>query len=386
VAAGKVEVVKSGNLEQHPIGQLLQSVRSAGLTGKLEVRAKQGSSLVYFQDGVPVHASTADTEGDNAVIELLTWKEGQFAFESRVLRGSHTVHQSIESLVEQSIQLSERTSYLTSVGIKSDSVLCPAMPGLTDAEFVQRAGNAAPIEMEELKRFYHSITGKETIEEALRAMQWPRVQMINVVYHLLRHGLVKISNGIMLQKASVLKPRPIEASAIQSVMMSLRKLETGMFSYPAFLYFLEQEYFRCHRSSTPLSVIVFHISGLNGGSNGQALSAAQMLDAVLRISLLKRHIDLIAHYGDSDFALLLPNTKANGANTFAKRIFKALAEAPLAGEATADQLSFAFGCASMPEDSTDLPSLLGAADMALDRSRQTKKTVVMYRDIKPLTL
>ena len=43
-------------------------------------------------------------------------------------------------------------------------------------------------------------------------------------------------------------------------MMSLRRPDSGFFTYPAFLYFLEQEYFRAYRTGSPMSVAIFQMS------------------------------------------------------------------------------------------------------------------------------
>jgi GGDEF domain-containing protein len=233
-----------------------------------------------------------------------------------------------------------------------------------------------------MRKFYRSLDGRKTMDEILRSMHFPRVQLINVLYHLVINDLVRISSAIVIEKAEEMHPRAIDSVAIQGVMMNLRRLETGMFIYPAFLYFLEQEYFRCHRSNTPLSVIVFEIRVLGAGAVLEMLPAPAVLDAVLRISQLKRHVDLIAHYDQFDYALLLPNTKANGAQIFAKRIVKALTDTPLAGNVDASKLCISLGCASMPEDFTELSELLGAADMAMTKSRTSQRQVVMFRDIK----
>lgn len=159
-----------------------------------------------------------------------------------------------------------------------------------------------------------------------------------------------------------------------------------MFIYPAFLYFLEQEYFRCYRSRSPLSVIVFEMRMDGGNGQRQMLPGPAILDAVLRISQLKRHVDLLAHYDAYDYAMLLPNTKANGSQIFANRLVRALTASSLGGEVDPSKLILSMGCASIPEDFVDLSSLLGAADLAMDQARQQKKHVVLFRDIKPVSV
>jgi hypothetical protein len=206
-----------------------------------------------------------------------------------------------------------------------------------------------------------------------------------MIHNLVANDLVAISSRDAPQKNLTVRPRQIDPAAIQGVMMSLRHAESGMFIYPAFLYFLEQEYFRCYRSKSSLSVIVFRmklISEQDGMLVELPLPSPALLDAVLRISALKRNVDLLAHYDSEDYALVLPNTKSGGAEIFANRIVKSLWNSPLAGDIEANNLLLAFGAASVPEDFVDLSSLLGAADLAMQQSRLTRHSVIIYRDLK----
>ncbi|MFN8553519.1 MAG: DUF4388 domain-containing protein [Candidatus Obscuribacterales bacterium] len=376
---------REGDIGSLPLDELLRKIVESRVTGKLEVRNKNATALVWVQDGSPVDATAGDAEGDEAIIELLTWRDGQYLFESRVLRNTHTVHQSIDALLSQSRQLSERTHYLKEAGMLFSSTLLPKRTNITDLEFVQRAGHQAPLNVEFMNKFYRMLDGKQTIEEMIRAFQLSRIQIITLIYHLLTNDLIKISNPAVKSKQFAVQPRVIDGAAIQSVMMSLRRADTGMFIYPAFLYFLEQEYFRCYRSRSPLSVIVFEMRMHAGNGNRQLLPGPAILDAVLRISQLKRHVDLLAHYDAYDYALLLPNTKANGSQIFANRLVKALTATPLGGELEPSKLALAMGCASIPEDFVDLSSLLGAADLAMAQAKAQNKPVVVYRDIKPIT-
>jgi Diguanylate cyclase, GGDEF domain len=182
----------------------------------------------------------------------------------------------------------------------------------------------------------------------------------------------------------VLSPRSIDADAIQTVMTSLRNKDTGMFMTSAFLYFLEQEYFRSLRSRSSLSVILFDIreeGPEDGNMVRQKLPPGAMVDAVMRITELKRHVDVLAHYDEDSYALLLPHTKAAGARTFANRLIRSLTEKPL-GRIDASRLAIAVGCSSIPEDFVDLSKLLGAADLTLSQARKNRVPLVMFSDIK----
>lgn len=181
-----------------------------------------------------------------------------------------------------------------------------------------------------------------------------------------------------------LLPRTIDEAAIQSVMTALRRTDTGMFMFPAFLYFLEQEFFRSLRTRVSLSVIVFDMKEtlvLDGKKVMRTLPSAPLVEAVKRISTLKRHVDLLCHYDGGCYAILLPNTRIAGARAFAQRVAASLAQTPLPN-VSSEGFSLFLGSASIPEDFVDMGKLLGAAELALAQARAKGAKVVMYSDIK----
>ena len=384
-AWSRASVPVSGDIAHVAVPQLLQSFVSGKSTGKLEVRSSQGTANLYLADGYPVHATASDAVGDDAIIELMTWKDGQFAFEPRVRTDVQTVHQSMESLLSQGIQLADRISFLRNAGMRTTSRLMAKNPGMSDLDFVQRVARGAPTDVGMLGKFFRSLNGRLTLDEMIHEMGLSRNQLVHMIYHLMVNELIQLTNEAKPKQTSPVEPRQINTTAIHGVMMSLRRAETGMFIYPAFLYFLEQEYFRSYRSGSPLSVVVFEMRTLSHVGNDQVrqvLPNPALLDAVGRISQLKRHVDVLAHYDAFDYALLLPNTKAAGAHIFAQRIVKSLNAQPLGGMVEANRLCLSFGTASIPEDFLDLSLLLGAADAAMNRARQQKQPVVAYKDMK----
>jgi GGDEF domain-containing protein len=287
-----------------------------------------------------------------------------------------------DETLQQVDELDRLFAYLQDAGVLPTSILAPAA-NLSELDFVQKAALNAPVDLGMLSDFYRNLNGKQSIEEIAQSMELSTDQTVRTIYHLVTRQLVKVWSD---DDRPVMKPRPIDNAAIEGVMMSLRRGDTGMYTYPAFLYFLEQEFFRSYRAGSPFTVIVFDLrhavhSGIE--KSLQALSKAALVDAVLRISQLKRYQDLLAHYDAFHYALLLPNTKTGGAQVFANRIIKSLTASPLAG-IDAKQLSLVFGGASIPEDFVDLSSLLGAADAAMEHARRSGQSLVMYRDIKKM--
>jgi GGDEF domain-containing protein len=181
----------------------------------------------------------------------------------------------------------------------------------------------------------------------------------------------------------VVKPKNIDGAAIQSVMMSLRREDTGLFIHPAFLYFLEEEFFRIYRAKGAMSIIIFEIREVvkvDGAVRRKPLPIEAIADATIRINSKKRHTDIVAHYEAYDFGILLPSTKCNGTKVFVQKIIKTLMEKPLAGT-EGKQLSYAFGSASIPEDFTDINSLLGAAEMSMHYARDRGEQIIFFKDL-----
>lgn len=387
LSAREGPIPREGTIEPGSVAQLLQDIARSGDTGRLDVRCNNLMATVFIQDGRPVDATANDVIGDEAIIELLTWQEGSFTFEHQLLRSNQTVSEPIESLVAQSRLLSDRTDRLKELGMLPTSTFLPLTTMLSQADFLARVQENCPCDPDTISRVYCSLDGKRTLEELSRFLHLSRIQMVNIVFHLYIKEVIKIANDVRPKSALTLTPRVIDNSAIQSIMMSLRRAETGLFIYPAFLYFLEQEYFRSYRSRAAFSVAVFELRQkkvIDGKVVKRVLHEKAQMDAILRISNLKRHVDMMAHYDAYDYALLLPSTRPQGAEIFLGRVIDALRAKPLGGEIDPSQLAIAFGCCSIPDDFRDMSSLLGGADLAMDQARKKEQDLVMYRDIKDL--
>ncbi|HEY9719460.1 MAG TPA: DUF4388 domain-containing protein [Trichormus sp.] len=379
------KIPREGSLKKLPIADLLSLIASTKGSGCLDVRNHELSATVFIQNGQPVDATAGDAIGDEAMIVLLTWPEGTFAFEPRVLRNNHTVHESIESLLRQSKLLTEHLKFLRTAGMQPASILVQKNPDVQEQEFIERVTGGAPCDVSILGRVYCSLNGSQSLNDIVREQSLSRINVVHIVQHLIARDLIKFDNDARPLSNLILEPRVIDNAAIQSIMMSLRRMETGLFNYPAFLYFLEQEYLRSFRSRTAFSVVVFEMRQkkiIDGEIVKRVLPEQAIMDAVLRISQLKRHVDLLAHYDAYDFALLLPNTKAQGASVFVNRFVKAVTERPLAGGIDPSNLTLSCGISAVPEDFKELSAMLGAADLAMNQARERHSTVVLYRDIK----
>ncbi len=376
----------NGDLSLVEISRLLQSILLAKMTGRLDVDQGSLHAKIFFVDGEPQHADVGGILGDEGILDLLTWREGKYKFEPRVRVAQRNVAQPIENLVILGVHLVDKVTFLRNVGLQTDSVLIRKHESVVGYDFENLAAHDTTVASHILKAFYSVIDDKTSIKALVDKTRLSRSQWVPLITLLLNADLITFTNdfiGVKDEKATI-APKIIDKSKIHSVMMNLRRPETGMFTYEAFLYFLEQEYFRGYRSGSPLSVMVMEMRVISGPPHfeRQPLDTPALAEVVRRISRLKRHIDLLAHYDQYDYAMLLPNTKTTGANTFAQRVAKAIWSSPLSPNIDSSNLSLAFGVSCIPEDCLDLGVLLAAGEAAKAAALRAAMPIALYRDIK----
>lgn len=387
-ALAERSTVLNGDLAFIQITTLLQSLQLAKMTGRLQIDSKEGAAEVFFLEGKPVHCSVPYASGNEGVFELMSWQEGKFFFQPQVVTKKRTLTEALDNLVIQGVQLLDKMNYLKNVGYREESVLVRVEDEnrpTNDLEDILSVGDPDCVAAQ--RKIYSSVDGVTESNKLFKSLGLSRSQWVPAVNYLIRAKLITIGGGKTqgeMNKLS-LKPKAVDNAAIQSVMMTLRRPDTGMFNYAAFLYFLEQEYFRGHRAGTPLSVIVFDMRVKSGVQEiiREPMPAQALNEAVFRISNTKRQSDLLAHYEGFDYALICPNTKGEGAKVLCRRILKALAKSPLTSTISIKNLDIRFGIACIPEDFLELGLLLSAAEAARNKAAESEndQETVLYREI-----
>jgi two-component system cell cycle response regulator len=172
----------------------------------------------------------------------------------------------------------------------------------------------------------------------------------------------KISESITPQR--VLEHPPWHLSATDAL--------TGLPNYRKLSETLDSEIRRSHRTSRVFAVIVFDLNGMKRINDSQGHLAGDR--ALCRLADIFqsscRSIDTAARYGGDEFAIVLPETGAREADAVGRRICERLLndrEAPL--------LSVSIGIAVYPEDGAAIDILFQAADRALYKMKQERKTL-----------
>jgi GGDEF domain-containing protein len=371
-----------GDLKNLQMPNLLQSINLAKMTGKLDVRSRVENAEVFFQEGIPVHASLKDTVGDAALVELITWTSGEFRFWADERTVERSVNKRLDAMLMEGVSLLDQNKYLEeTAGLKLESCLVKKNAMISEEEFAARVAKGAPISLEGQLDFYEQIDNRNTLWDLLRNKPMPKVQWVPILFNLVSCGLVQITDQAPQQnRLATLKALGIDEALVQGVLKNLLRPETGILTYPAFIYLLDQEFLRYEYFNTPFSLVVFSI-GQRKGDSVESLQMLAVRRAMQRISLVKRQVDMLGHYETFDYALLLPNTNSTAAAALANRIADVLREAPLSSDMDSRSLALAFGVASVPEDFQELDKSVIAARKARDKAKYTQQRVVLARDV-----
>jgi diguanylate cyclase (GGDEF)-like protein len=139
---------------------------------------------------------------------------------------------------------------------------------------------------------------------------------------------------------------------------------------------------RADRAGTPLSVIVLDIDDFKQVNDTWGHETG---DLVLRglaeaLAAATRSVDLAARLGGEEFAVLLPNTDADGARGVAERIQHDLREIAVPVGGTTVGATASFGISSFP-DLAALGDLLNDADRSLYEAKRAGKNRIVVSSV-----
>jgi len=112
---------------------LIQMECLALATRAVRVSTEDRSGLIYFAGGQVVHAKVGDVVGEDAVFEMLTWKNGGFIIQEGVKPTDETITRHWQGLLLEAAQRSDETSFAASMAEGSGDVI-----QLNKAQFMQR--------------------------------------------------------------------------------------------------------------------------------------------------------------------------------------------------------------------------------------------------------
>ena len=160
--------------------------------------------------------------------------------------------------------------------------------------------------------------------------------------------------------------------------MSVRDGLTGLYNHRHFFDRLEEEFSRASRYAVPLSLVFFdlddfkRINDLYGHTQGdQVLKKIGQL-----VRSIARESDIPARYGGDEFAIILPNTKEDGAFDLASRIHTAILDCEFENF-PGEQITVSSGISTFENKNIQsFDELVRLADDGMYRSKNQGKNMV----------
>jgi len=167
-----------GDLGFLGINDVIQTLSSMGKTGKLEiVIPKKGKGELFFKNGKLIHAHSIDNIGKEALIEIMSWREGSFRF--------------IENIILPPPSIDDDTS----------KTILEAITGQDEFKSKEETLNFIPEINNDIKldsfildkdewRIVMSIDGKKRCRDIIEEIGSEKVKFLNMIEEMYKKGII----------------------------------------------------------------------------------------------------------------------------------------------------------------------------------------------------
>jgi diguanylate cyclase (GGDEF)-like protein len=154
---------------------------------------------------------------------------------------------------------------------------------------------------------------------------------------------------------------------------------TGLYNTRGFAIVADRLFGQAQRYKRSVSVLMVDSDNLKAVNDTHGHEAGNRLLKQLasRIQAELRYTDVPARYGGDEFVVLLPETPSHGAADVAERIRDSMAAKPLIYDGNSVASTVSIGVASFPEDGHSMDALVGRADRALYKAKNSGRNRVV---------
>jgi hypothetical protein len=350
-----------GNLTKVQIANLFQSINMGQMTGRLEIVSPSDKATVYFSDGNPVHATMRGAVGTEAVIQMQGWQIGDFTFFDSPIDVTPTIKRGLISLLMEGATFVDHLTFLTTSGLMHDSYLVP----VKNVNLKEALKDGVECELADLMSIYDKIDGIKTWSDIQRDLDLTKTKWVPVMFNLINCGLVRINNTFTKATRQTKAEDKMDWAAVRTFEQSISRGDSGLFTHPALLYFLSQEWHRYESTRHPFSLIIFGYCHKSSDSlDPQFIPFRARVVDELREKVLKtkRKYDQLCHAGAFSYAMLLPLTSKKAALRQAHILAEMCGSMHISEDFNNNEIEFRAGIANIPEDCSSLGELLTLAE------------------------
>lgn len=361
----------AGNLEILQITNLLQSISMGDMSGRLRIKRAAAYADIFFEKGQVVHAEGSRALGHECFIQVIGWKEGEFHFEPKLKTDEKTIDKPMEALILEGCLLMDNTEFIKNSGVQLQAVLVRTESDISEIQFEQTMATVDHnVDIGLLKAIYLQVDSRKTVQDIVEILRLERSQWIFAMAAVLKAKLIHAVDRAKIQRVKP-PPKNVDYTPVKEINDSLIRKDTGIFSYPAFLFLLDHEFkFSWDR---PVSIVLFGFQ--SKGTDKKPIAPESIRDIARYIINIQGFKGMIAHYEEDGMVLSLVGANSGQAATIADRFVKSMVNSSL--EMNLNAVHLAIGIASFPDDADDVPSLLASAELARDRAWQKSDRTIM---------
>ncbi|MFA5594020.1 MAG: DUF4388 domain-containing protein [Trueperaceae bacterium] len=186
-----------GQIEEGVLVNLLQYLNLNSATGVLRLQSPRGvSGAIFTSTGQVVHAETQALEGVQALVALLAWKTGRFAFQSAIKAPRRTVDKPLDALLLEVAYQTDHAVDPGAVQLGPETVLAPvSLPANQQGKRV-----ALPLVAIRMLPHLNGVTPLGTVAANLGVTMDELLSAANI---LVENDLASISEGRMLEEGFI---------------------------------------------------------------------------------------------------------------------------------------------------------------------------------------
>ena len=191
----------SGNLKDVSILEILQLVSKTKHTGKLIIKGKGVTGIVFVKKGEIVNAQFGDREGVEALNDIIVISNGYFTFEQTPIKIENVINKSIDRILLDLSQVLE---------IRKTNLTLNTIPLLKQ----DVSSNEIVLSGEEVK-VVSLIDGKRSIKEIADESRLSYLKTMEIVGNLIKKSLVEKGKEKQLSK---IKPVQLTVGTIRNIL------------------------------------------------------------------------------------------------------------------------------------------------------------------------